>query len=545
MAIHGYLDNSTSLFPRDILATRQAPLIALALVSILLIVAACTSNDAPPEPTSPATASTLTNPQPTDVVAPTSTPSPTVITLPSDTATPTLIPVKTAVPTTTATSVSTSKPIPTLHPTATATSPTAEPIPTATPLPKLPVGTPIPASPTPTATAIPAPAPPTSTLSPTTTPLPTATPLATGTIPQISTEPAFPNLHFTTFGDGTVLLTYPPDGTNRIVVVEQEGLVKIFENNPSVSQVSTFLDIQPQVAQNGNEEGLLGLAFHPNYATNGYFYVYYSSSNPRRSTISRFTASSGDPNSADPSSELIILEIPQPNSNHNGGMIEFGSDGYLYIGLGDGGSSGDPYRNGQDTSTLLGSILRIDVDNPSNNLNYGIPPGNPFANSPGDERAEIFAYGFRNPWRFSFDRETGELWVGDVGQNKWEEVDVVVKGGNYGWNTTEGSHCFSPASGCDSTGTIMPVAEHVNGAGNCSVTGGYVYRGPTIPKLAGVYIYSDFCSGTLWGIRTNDRDSGAQVIGGGIQWIPSFGEDEVGNLYMLSFGGPIRRIVLK
>jgi glucose/arabinose dehydrogenase len=342
-----------------------------------------------------------------------------------------------------------------------------------------------------------------------------------------------------------VLLTYPPDGTNRVAVVEQEGLINIFENNASVSQVSTFLDIQSQVSVNGNEEGLLGLAFHPDFAINGYFYVYYSAANPRRSIISRFTVSS-NPNQAEKSTELKILEIPQPFSNHNGGMIEFGPDGYLYIGLGDGGSGGDPQGNGQNTSTLLGSILRIDVDHPSDtsNLNYGIPPDNPFANSPGDERPEIYAYGLRNPWRFSFDRASGELWVGDVGQNKWEEVDVVVNGGNYGWNTLEGTHCYSPASGCDSANTILPIAEHTNGGGNCSITGGYVYRGPSIPELAGVYIYSDFCSGTLWGIRTNDRENGAQVIGGAQQWVASFGEDEVGNLYLLSFGSPPWRIVL-
>jgi glucose/arabinose dehydrogenase len=393
---------------------------------------------------------------------------------------------------------------------------------------------------TPTTTPIPA------RVLPTLTPLPIATPLPTGTIPLITTEPAFPGLHFATFGDNTVLLTYPPDGTNRVAVVEQDGLVKIFENSASVSQVSTFLDIQSQVARNGDEEGLLGLVFHPNHVVNGYFYVYYSSSNPRRSIISRFTTFSGDRNRADPTSELKILEIPQPNSNHNGGMIEFGPDGYLYIALGDGGSSGDPYRNGQNPSTLLGSILRIDVDNPSDsdNLNYSIPPDNPFANSPGNERPEIWAYGLRNPWRFSFDRGSGDLWVGDVGQNTWEEVDVVVKGGNYGWNTLEASHCFSPASGCDSADTILPVVEHTNGGGNCSVTGGYVYRGPSIPELTGVYIYSDFCSGTLWGIRSNDREAGAQVIGGGIQWVASFGEDEMGNLYMLGFGSPIRRITL-
>ncbi len=328
-------------------------------------------------------------------------------------------------------------------------------------------------------------------------------------------------------------------------MVEKEGKISIFENTASVTQVSTFLDITSQVALNGNEEGLLGLAFHPDYANNGQFFVYYSSANPRRSIISRFTVSS-DPDKASKSSEEIIMEVPQPYSNHNGGMIEFGPDGYLYIGLGDGGSGGDPHGNGQNLSTLLGSILRIDIDSPSDGRNYGIPTDNPFASSANgsdDPRPEIWAYGLRNPWRFSFDRVNGDLWLGDVGEDKWEEVDLIVSGGNYGWNILEGGNCFRPVSDCDSTGTILPVVEYDH-SGRCSITGGYVYRGSAIPELNGVYIYSDFCSGEFWGIRTNDRNAGSQIIATGIQWSPSFGQDAEGNLYVLTLGGPIRRIVL-
>ncbi|HIF72710.1 MAG TPA: hypothetical protein EYQ61_09180 [Dehalococcoidia bacterium] len=230
-------------------------------------------------------------------------------------------------------------------------------------------------------------------------------------------------------------------------------------------------------------------------------------------------------------------------------MLAFGSDGYLYIGLGDGGSRGDPAENGQNTTTLLGTIIRIDPHPSAGGLDYGIPPDNPFAdsaNTPDDPRPEIWAFGLRNPWRFSFDRATNELWVSDVGQTTWEEIDIIEKAGNYGWNTLEATHCFNPSSGCDSTGSIPPVAEYANGAGNCSVTGGYVYRGPAIPELDGVYIFADFCSGNIWGIRTNERPASktAQQISSVNQQIPSFGEGKAGNLYMRAFNTPLLRIVL-
>ena len=386
---------------------------------------------------------------------------------------------------------------------------------------------------------------------------PTPTPIAPAPtsgpappIPQISTTPAFPRLGDGAFGRRPVLFTYLPDGSDRVVVVEQDGLAHIFRNDPNITETAVYLDLSDRVSRGGNEEGFLGLAFHPEYASNGQFFVYYSAARPRRSVVSRFTVSA-DPNRADIESEMVLLEIPEPHSNHNGGSMVFGPDGYLYIGIGDGGSSGDPGQNGQDPTTLLGTIIRIDVDRTSENLEYGIPPDNPFAGSPDGERPEIWAYGLRNPWRFSFDRETGSLWVGDVGQNAWEEINLIERGGNYGWNILEGTHCFLPASGCDSSGTILPVAEYGHNLG-CSITGGHVYRGPDMPALAdlqGVYIYGDFCSGRIWGLRvgkysTDDLTPGDQIIGRADGQISSFGEDSSGNVYVVMFGGQIHRIVL-
>ena len=399
--------------------------------------------------------------------------------------------------------------------------------------------------------------PPTVAAGPTPTPVtpdPTASPSApVPLIPKISTEQAFPLLHDGTFGDRPVLFTYLPDGSGRVIVVEQDGLAHIFENDPDVTEVAIYLDLSDRVSRDGNEEGFLGLAFHPEYASNGRVYVYYSAAGPRRSVISRFTVSP-DPNRADIESETVLLEIPEPHSNHNGGAMAFGPDGYLYVGIGDGGSGGDPQGNGQDPTTLLGTIIRIDVDNPGEILEYGIPPGNPFAGSPGGERPEIWAYGLRNPWRISFDRETGNLWVGDVGQNAWEEVDVIERGGNYGWNTLEGTHCFRPTSGCDAGGTVLPVAEYGHDFG-CSITGGHVYRGPDLPGMAGlqgVYIYGDFCSGRIWGLRvgsigsdgSDDLTADDQLIGRATGQISSFGEDASGNIYVVLFGGQIHRLVL-
>jgi glucose/arabinose dehydrogenase len=350
-------------------------------------------------------------------------------------------------------------------------------------------------------------------------------------------EPAFPNLSFRRPVD----LQAPPDGTDRLFVVEQAGVIRVFENDPSVASSTVFLDIQEHVNDRGNEEGLLGLAFHPGYATNRAFYVYYSADNPRRSVVARYLADPANPNRALPESEAVILEVDQPFSNHNGGQVLFGPDGYLYVGLGDGGAANDPLRNGQNRATLLGSILRIDVDRPAGGRAYGIPPDNPFAGNTEGFREEIFAYGLRNPWRFSFDSATGLLWTGDVGQNSYEEVDLVENGGNYGWNVMEGRHCFSPASGCRTEGLVLPVAEYGRGDGG-SITGGYVYRGTAVPDLAGNYIFADFSSGRIWALEVNGRQVGDRVelLNSSLN-ISAFGVDREQNLYLCAFDGAIYR----
>ncbi|MBI2855680.1 MAG: PQQ-dependent sugar dehydrogenase [Chloroflexi bacterium] len=375
---------------------------------------------------------------------------------------------------------------------------------------------------------------------PTSTHEPTATPplpiegspsptSAYGPLQPLRVERAFPNLTFRQLTN----LVQPEGGQGHLFVTEQEGRILTLPTNPQAAHAALFLDISGQVSTRHNEEGLLGLAFDPDYQSNGYLYVYYSASNPRRSVLSRFSISLGDPGVAQPDSELVILEIPQPFGNHNGGQIAFGPDDYLYVGLGDGGSGGDPQGNGQDTGTLLGSILRIDVQNASQDTPYRIPPDNPFVGISA-AREEIWAYGLRNPWRFSFDTEPGLLWAGDVGQNQWEEIDIVRKGLNYGWSITEGRHCFSPARGCDMIGLELPVAEYGRSQG-CSVTGGYVYRGQATPWLRGVYVYGDFCSGRIWGLRYEDGavTQKALLVESGLL-ITSFGHDLQGNLYVLS-----------
>ena len=297
-------------------------------------------------------------------------------------------------------------------------------------------------------------------------------------------------------------LQHAGDGTNRLFVLEQhEALVRVFNNEPGVESAGTFLDLSDRVRIEGGEEGLLGLAFHPNYASNGYVYVYYSASSPRRSVIERFTVSAEDPNMADIESGLVILEISQPYSNHNGGQLAFGpADGYLYIAVGDGGSGGDPDGHGQNRETLLGNILRIDVDNTEGDLNYRIPPDNPYADNTQNFREEIFAYGFRNPWRMSFDPPTGQLWVGDVGQTAREEVGVVKLGENHGWNTMEGFLCFPSSADCNPSGLTLPVWDYGRSQGQ-SVTGGHVYRGSRVQEYAGFYFFADFATGRLWALN--------------------------------------------
>lgn len=324
----------------------------------------------------------------------------------------------------------------------------------------------------------------------------------------------------------------------RMLVTEQDGRIWAFDPaGGAVPAATEFLDITDRVSSRRSEEGLLGLALDPTDA--GSVYVYYSAADPRRSVVSRF-AVSADGSRVDPDSELVILEVGQPFANHNGGQIAFGPDGYLYIGLGDGGSAGDPLGSGQDTSSLLGSILRIDVSQSAPGQPYTIPPDNPFAS--GDGRGEIWAYGLRNPWRFSFDRNTGELWAGDVGQNRWEEIDLIQRGANYGWNVLEGSHCFS-ARDCDPTGTVPPVWEYSLDGQPCSVIGGYVYRGAAVPWLRGVYVYGDFCSGEVFGLRYADgRVVEHQRLADTELRIMSFGEDNDGEVYLLSQKSGIYRL---
>ncbi len=340
---------------------------------------------------------------------------------------------------------------------------------------------------------------------------------------------AFSNLSF----QAPVDLQNAGDGTNRLFVVEQGGRIHVFENNPEVAAKILFLDIHTKVVS-GGERGLLGLAFHPQYSSNGYFYVHYSKAGSGDTVIARYRVSSGNANVADPASELVILEVEQPYTNHNGGTIVFGPDGFLYIALGDGGSGGDPEGHGQNRQTLLGSILRIDVDNPANGGNYGIPSDNPFVGNTQGFKEEIYAYGLRNPWRISFDSQTGRLWAGDVGQGRREEVDIIENGKNYGWNIMEGSICYSPSSGCNLSGLTLPVTDYSHSVGS-SITGGYVYRGTSNPSLIGLYVYADFISGMLWSLAYDGINGTNYDLFSTELQISSFGVDENRELYFLSY----------
>ena len=353
---------------------------------------------------------------------------------------------------------------------------------------------------------------------------------------DVKTAVAFTNLSFRRPVD----LQQPSDNTNRLFVVEQEGIISVFPRSADVAAKKVFLDITGRVDDNGNEEGLLGLAFHPDYKTNGFFYVNYTASNPDRSVVSRFTVSS-DPDQANPASEQVLLTFTQPYSNHNGGQISFGPDGYLYIAIGDGGSGGDPHNHGQDLTTLLGSIARIDVNTTGTGTAYGIPADNPFKGNTSNYREEIYAYGLRNPWRFSFDSETGQLWTGDVGQNAYEEIDIIEKGGNYGWKPMEGTHCF--VSNCNQTGLKMPIWEYPRTEG-VSVTGGFVYRGALLPALKGKYIYADYGSQKIWALDATDMNNpvNMELVVASFP-VASFGVDVDNELYICGFDGKIHKLV--
>ena len=362
---------------------------------------------------------------------------------------------------------------------------------------------------------------------PTTAPLDLPLVRSSGEITLIDAFPDLPDF------SQPVYITHAGDGSNRLFVVEQNGRIRVFDNDPATDSHSVFLDIRGRVA-NGGELGLLGLAFDPDYASNGYFYVYYTASGPE-SVLSRFNVSSTNPDSADPGSETILLTVDQPRANHNGGTLQFGPDGYLYFGLGDGGGSGDPDRNGQNTQNLLGTVMRIE---PYGNT-YRIPADNPFVGN-SNVLDEIWAYGFRNPYRFSFDQDTGNLWLADVGQNAIEEIDVVSKGGNYGWSWYEGTTVFR--SGAPSGDYQMPVYQYDHSLGQ-SVTGGYVYRGDTAPGLTGTYIYGDFVSSRLWSLEVDGQLNvlNNTSLGTAPQNPAGFGEDEQGELYITGYGGRLYR----
>ncbi len=357
---------------------------------------------------------------------------------------------------------------------------------------------------------------------------PAAAPLP---IAPVGVQRAFPALSF-----ARMTGMYPlPDNSNRLVVLEQRGLISVFENRQDVRAAAVFLDITSRVSNAGNEEGLLGLAFAPDFERTGNVYVYYSAAaGQRRTVLSRFTATA-DRSRADPASETVLLEVPQPFPNHKGGQIAFGPDGYLYMGLGDGGSGNDPGNRAQNLNELLGKILRIDVSGASQGLPYRIPADNPFVGRQG-ARGEIWTYGMRNPWRFSFDSATGDLWAGDVGQNNREEIDVIRKGQNYGWPQVEGTQCNAArASNCDRTGTVPPVIDYATASPNCSVTGGFVYRKGDLPQVQGAYVYGDYCSGKIWALRYdgNRVTEQAEIVDNAFA-ISSFAMDAGGTLYALA-----------
>lgn len=325
---------------------------------------------------------------------------------------------------------------------------------------------------------------------------------------------------------------------DRLFVVEQGGRIKIIQSDGTVN-TTPFLNISGQISS-GGERGLLGLAFHPDYTNNGYFFVYYTKPNGD-SQVSRFSVDSGNPDIADENSEFPIIDYSQPFSNHNGGCLAFGPDGYLYIASGDGGSSGDPGNRAQNINLLLGKLLRIDVDNPSGGNNYGIPADNPFVGNP-NARGEIWAYGLRNPWRFSFDFTENKLWIGDVGQGSREEINranVGEAGLNYGWRCYEGTQPFNTQNCPPQSELTFPLAEYTHAGGNCSITGGYVYRGSMYPAINNLYFYGDYCSGIIGTV-----DSSGNLVNHGQfsgNWV-SFGEDVNNELYIVDIGGSIYKI---
>jgi glucose/arabinose dehydrogenase len=373
---------------------------------------------------------------------------------------------------------------------------------------------------------------------PTATPVPPSPTPTVGTLEGIRLEPIVVKLA------DPIGVTNAGDGSGRLFVNERDGRIRVINADGTVRS-EDFVNLSDRIA-GGGERGLLGVAFHPDFAANGRLFVHYSRAGDGATVISELQASA-DRARADPQSERILFTHSQPFANHNGGEIAFGPDGYLYIGLGDGGSGGDPFGNGQNRLTLLGKILRIDVDGtPAPIRGYAIPQDNPYAAggiAPGEGLPEIWAYGFRNPWRFSFDPDAGDLYIGDVGQGAWEEIDrqpADSRGGeNYGWDLFEGTHC---SSGCDSISPIAPVAEYDHDVG-CSVTGGHLYRGAQQPTLVGTYLFGDYCSGTIWTLSGTESVSPRQLVDTDLQ-ITSFGVGEDGEIYLVDLqDGGLYRVV--
>jgi len=370
---------------------------------------------------------------------------------------------------------------------------------------------------------------------------------------EFSFQRVFPDFTF-----GRILdIQNAGDGSNRLFVVQQHGVIDVINPGATANSVqatqsreelateSVFLDITDRVKFDELEFGLYAMAFHPDFENNGFFYVHYVADNPDRSVLSRFSVSDNDPDTADPDSELILLEILQPHQFHNGGQVVFGpEDGYLYMTLGDGGPPGGAGGTSQDLTNLLGSVIRIDVDNPENGLNYGIPADNPFAGNSSGIREEIFAYGLRNPFKLAFDPFTGILWAGDVGESSREELDIVEPGMNYGWPIMEGSLCFDPPQNCDGTGLEPPVLDYGRNLGR-SVIAGLVYNGSELPELMGFFIYADFVSGRVWTLDFNGDQAtqNKQIILFDEESLVTFGVDGDKEPYIGTFGGEIYRLI--